>query len=137
VAVLLAVSLTGAVTAETVLPTAEVTPETAAFTGPAAFTVPVAAEVTCETVPVTAGTAVSTVPLTTPDNAEPSPPPEELWVAALAGLARARPMPNATHSPPSTAPQVYRNTFRARWIQPFIPVTLIYTQHRCLESERN
>jgi hypothetical protein len=136
-----AVSLAGAVTAATVLPAAEVTPETAAFTMPAAaFTVPVAAEVTGETVPVTTGTAVSTVPLTpltTPDNAEPSPPPEELWVAAFAGPARTRPMPNATHSPPSTAPQVYRNTFRARWIQPFIPVTLIYTQHRCLESEHN
>jgi hypothetical protein len=164
-----AVSLTGAVTAETVLPAAEVPPETAestvtaaestvtaaaftvtaaeftvpaaAFTVPAAaFTVPAAAEVTCETVPVTTGTAVPTVPLTpltTPDNAEPSPPPEELWVAAFAGPASSRPMPNATHSPPSTAPQVYRNTFRARWIQPFIPVTLIYTQRRCLESEHN
>jgi hypothetical protein len=143
-----AVSLTGAVTAETVLPAAEVPPETAEstvtaaeFTVPAAaFTVPAAAEVTGETVPVTTGTAVPTVPLTpltTPDNAEPSPPPEELWVAAFAGLARTRPMPNATHRPPSTAPQVYRNTFRARWIQPFIPVTLIYTQRRCLESEHN
>jgi hypothetical protein len=81
-AALLAVSLTGAVTAETVLPTAEVPPETTEFTGPAAeFTVLVAAEVTCETVPVTTGTAVPAVPLTpltTPDNAEPSPPPEEL-----------------------------------------------------------
>jgi hypothetical protein len=107
VAVLLAVSLTGAVTAETVPPTAEVTPETAEFT------VPAAAEVTGETVPVTTGTDVSTVPLTTPDNAEPSPPPEELWVAAFAGPASSRPMPNATHRPPNAAPQVYKNTFRA------------------------
>jgi hypothetical protein len=75
----------------------------------AAVTVLVAAEVTCEAVVVTAGTAVLTVPvapLATPDNVEPSVLPGELSVAAFAGLASSRPMPNAMHRPPIAAPQV-------------------------------
>ena len=98
-----------------------------------ALTGPVAAEVTWAAAVVVAGTAELTAPvapLTTPetvDAAEPSTPPVEPWVAALAGLASSRPMPNATHSPPITAPQVYRNTFRTSWHQPFIRVTLIHS----------
>jgi hypothetical protein len=117
VTVLPVVPLAGVPTAETVLPTVVVTPETVEVTVlVAAFGVPVVAAVTCETVAVTAGTVALTAPvapLTTPDNVEPSVPPGGLSVAAFAGPARSRPMPNATHSPPSAAPQVYKNTFRA------------------------
>jgi hypothetical protein len=92
----------------------------------------VAAVVTCEAAEVTAGPAdvtVPVVPLTTPDTAdvaEPRTPPAEPWVAALAGPAVRRPMPKATHRPPIAAPQVYKNTFRASWHQPPMPVTLIH-----------
>ena len=128
-------------TAETVSSAAEVTLPAADVTSAAAevavlvtaLTVPVAADVTCSAAVVVAGTAELTVPvapLTTPETvetAEPSVPPAESWVAALAGLAGSRPMPKATHRPPITAPQVYRNTLKASWHQPFMRVTLIHS----------
>ncbi len=99
----------------------------------AVLTVPVAAVVTGEAADVTAGTAAAidpVVPLTTrltAEVAEPGRPPAEPWVAALAGPAVSRPMPKPTHRPPTTAPQVYKNTFRVSWHQPPIPVTLIHS----------
>jgi hypothetical protein len=116
-----AVPLAVAVTAETVLPAAEARSPAVEVTGPAvpaaaAVTVPVtvpavlvAAEVTGEAAVTAAGMAEVTapvVPLTTPETAEPGPPPAGPWVAALAGPASSRPMPNATHRPPIIAPPV-------------------------------
>jgi len=127
------VPLAVAVTAETVWLAAEVTSAVEVTVLVAALTVPVAADVTGPAAVVVAGTAELTAPvapLTTPETvetAEPSTPPVALWVAALAGLASSRPMPKATHRPPITAPQVYRNTLRASWHQPFMRVTLIHS----------
>lgn len=136
-----AVLVTLLVTLPTVLPT-EVTAEPAALVVPlaadvtwlAAVATGEAAEVTREAVRVTAGTDPvdePTVPVTVPDTLdtrEPSPLGEP-WVAALAGPASSRPMPNATHRPPNTAPQVYKNTLRASRHQPFMPTTLIHPGH--------
>jgi len=121
--------------AEVTLPAVEVTlPAVEVMVLVTALTGPVVAEVTGVAAVAVAGAAVSTtpvVPLTTPESvetAEPSTPPVELWGAALAGLASSRPIPNATHRPPTTAPQVYKNTFRASWHQPFMRVTLIHSE---------
>jgi hypothetical protein len=138
------------VTLMTVVPT-EVTAEEAALVVPLAAdvtafaavgTVPEAAEVTCEAAEVTAGTdlaAEPTVPVTAldpSDTTEPSPLGEP-WVAALAGPASSRPMPNATHRPPIAAPQMYRNTLRTSRHQPFMPATLIHPEHQCPDPEHN
>ena len=140
-AVRVAVLVTLLVTLPTVLPT-EVTAEAAALVVPlaadvtwlAAVATGEAAEVTREAAQVTAGTDPvdePTVSVTVPDTLntrEPS-PLGEAWVAALAGPASSRPMPNATHRPPNTAPQVYNNTLRASRHQPFMPATLIHPEH--------
>ena len=137
-------------TLPTVLPTevpageaALVVPLAADFTGLAeVVTVLEAAEVTCEATGVTAATdpaaepAVPVTVLDTSDTTEPSPPGEP-WVAALAAPASSRPMPNAAHRPPITAPQVYKNTLRVSRHQPFMLATLIHPEHQCPDPEHN
>jgi hypothetical protein len=62
--------------------------------------------------------------LDTAETREPPGPPEAP-VAAEAGAASSRPMPNARHRPLTAAPKVYNSTFRAGMYQPFMPGTLI------------
>jgi hypothetical protein len=88
----------------------------------AEVTVP-AAEVTVPVVEVTAPAAEDAVP----ETAEVREPPrlEAAWVAAEAGAAIRRPMPNARHRPPTAVPKMYNSTFRTGTYQPFMPGTLI------------
>ena len=91
----------------------------------AVVTTPVAADVAAGRAEVAAWVVVVTVAETV-WTAEPRRPPGEGWVAAFAGPARSRPMPNATHRPPITAPQVYKNTLRTSRHRPFTSATLIH-----------
>jgi hypothetical protein len=86
---------------------------------------PVAADVAAGRAEVAAWVVVVTVACTV-WTAEPSRPPGEGWVAAFAGPARSKPMPNATHRPPIAAPQVYKNTLRTSRHRPFTSATLIH-----------
>ena len=87
-----AVPVTG-LTAAVAVPAAEAAVRVAART---VLVVVVPAELTAEAA-VRVAAARETVPMA-PDGA--------LWVAALAGAARSRPMPKARHRPPITAPKV-------------------------------
>ncbi|MGH3186016.1 MAG: hypothetical protein ACRDOL_01860 [Streptosporangiaceae bacterium] len=139
---------TAPVTVDTSWPAGEPeAPVTEVTAVPAAVTTPVAVLVSVLVIPPAAVWAVVTTPVTvtvdagrvevavwvvvvtvacTVWTAEPSRPPGEGWVAALAGPASSRPMPNAAHRPPIAAPQVYKNTLRVSRHQPFTSATLIY-----------
>jgi hypothetical protein len=91
----------------------------------AVVTTPVAADVAAGRAEVAAWVVV-VIGAETVWTAEPRRPPGEGWVAALAGPARSRPMPNATHRPPIAAPQVYKNTLRTSRHRPFTSATIIH-----------
>ena len=93
-------------------------------------TVPTVAEVTVPTaLAVTAGPD-ETAELAGPATAEPR-DPGLLAVAARAGAAISRLSTNTAPKPPITAPQVYSDTFRASWHQPFIIATLSDRMNTC------
>ena len=93
-------------------------------------TVPAVAEVTVPTaLAVTAGPD-ETAELAGPATAEPR-DPGLLAVAARAGAAISRLSTNTAPKPPITAPQVYSDTFRASWHQPFIIATLSDRMNTC------